>query len=71
MTDIKRSGSQPSQKGAVEYFSGTVRIDPLNQAAAPARVACASATFEPVRAHSRFPIEDRSQLGLFDAMGAA
>jgi hypothetical protein len=24
--DIKRSGSQPSGKGAVEYFTGTVRI---------------------------------------------
>jgi quercetin dioxygenase-like cupin family protein len=45
--DIKRSGSQPSGKGQAEYFTGTVRIDPLNQANAPARVACASVTFEP------------------------
>jgi quercetin dioxygenase-like cupin family protein len=45
--EIKRSGSQPSNKGPVEWFTGTVRIDPLNTAAAPARVACAAVTFEP------------------------
>ena len=45
--DIKRSGSQPSSPGPAEYFSGTVRIDPLFQSAAPARVAGASVTFEP------------------------
>ena len=27
--DIKRNGSQPSGKGPAEYFTGTVRIDPL------------------------------------------
>jgi hypothetical protein len=27
--DIKRSGSQPSGKGPAEYFTGTVRVDPL------------------------------------------
>ena len=45
--DIKRAGSQPSQFGPAEYFTGTVRIDPLNSAPAPARVSCASVTFEP------------------------
>ncbi len=45
--EIKRGGSQPSGKGPAEYFSGTVRIDPLNSAPAPARVVCASVTFEP------------------------
>ena len=45
--DIKRSGSQPSGKGPADYFTGTVRIDPLNSAPEPARVACASVTFEP------------------------
>ncbi len=45
--DIKRSGSQPSSKGPAEYFTGTVRIDPLFQANAPARVVGASVTFEP------------------------
>jgi quercetin dioxygenase-like cupin family protein len=45
--DIKRSGSQPSGKGPAEYFSGTVRVDPLFEAADPARVVGASVTFEP------------------------
>ncbi len=45
--DIKRSGSQPSGKGPAEYFTGTVRIDPLLNPPAPARVLCASVTFEP------------------------
>jgi len=45
--DIKRSGSQPSGKGPDEYFTGTVRIDPLFQVPDPARVAGASVTFEP------------------------
>ena len=44
---IKRAGSQASNKGPTDWFTGTVRIDPLNQAATPARVACASVTFEP------------------------
>jgi quercetin dioxygenase-like cupin family protein len=45
--EITRSGSQPSGKGPAEYFKGTVRIDPLFQAADPARVVGASVTFEP------------------------
>jgi quercetin dioxygenase-like cupin family protein len=45
--EIKRSGSQPSGKGQAEYFTGTVRIDPLHQAPTPARVSIASVTFEP------------------------
>jgi quercetin dioxygenase-like cupin family protein len=45
--DIKRGGSQPSGKGPAEYFTGTVRIDPLFTAPAPARVVSASVTFEP------------------------
>jgi quercetin dioxygenase-like cupin family protein len=45
--DIKRNGSQPSGRGPAEYFSGTVRVDPLMQAPAPARVAGAMVTFEP------------------------
>ena len=45
--DIKRVGSQPSGKGPADWFTGTVRIDPLFQAGAPARVAGASVTFEP------------------------
>ena len=45
--EITRSGSQPSGKGPAEYFTGSVRIDPLFQAPEPARVRGASVTFEP------------------------
>src|SRR5437763_15913673 len=45
--EIKRSGSQKSTKGPADWFTGAVRIDPLFQAPNPARVACASVTFEP------------------------
>ena len=45
--EIRRSGAQPSSKGPPEWFTGTVRIDPLFQAPDPARVAGASVTFEP------------------------
>lgn len=45
--ELKRSGSQPATSGPAEYFTGTVRIEPLVQAAAPARVTAASVTFEP------------------------
>jgi quercetin dioxygenase-like cupin family protein len=45
--DIKRSGSQPSGKGAAEYFTGNVRVDPLFQPNDPARASGANVTFEP------------------------
>ena len=45
--DIKRSGSQPSGKGQAEFFTGTVRIDPLFDAHEPARAGGVSVTFEP------------------------
>ena len=45
--EIKRSGTQPSGKGPAEYFTGTVRIDPLNSPPEPSRVAMALVTFEP------------------------
>jgi quercetin dioxygenase-like cupin family protein len=45
--EIKRIGSEASGKGPAEYFTGTVRIDPLFQVNAPARAAGASVTFEP------------------------
>jgi len=45
--DIKRSGSQAFGKGPAEYFTGTVRIDPLFDPQAPARAFGASVTFEP------------------------
>jgi len=45
--EIKRSGSQPSGKGPADWFTGTVRIDPLYSAIAPARAAGNAVTFEP------------------------
>ena len=45
--DIKRNGSQPSAQGPTDWFTGTVRIDPLFTATDPARAAGASVTFEP------------------------
>lgn len=45
--EIKRSGSQPSSKGQAEYFTGSVRVDPLINAPSPARIFGALVTFEP------------------------
>ena len=45
--EIKRSGLQPSTKGPADYFTGTVRIDPLFQVKDPERTAGNSVTFEP------------------------
>lgn len=45
--EIKRIGSQASAKGPLEWFTGTVRIDPLFQAPDPALVQGATVTFEP------------------------
>ena len=45
--DIKRSGSRPSGKGPADYFTGSVRVDPLIETKEPARVRGAHVTFEP------------------------
>ena len=45
--NITRIGTQQSGKGPAEWFTGTVRIDPLFQPQAPARAVGASVTFEP------------------------
>ena len=45
--EIKRSGSQASGKGPADWFTGTVRIDPLFPVAPPARAAGNAVTFEP------------------------
>ena len=45
--EVKKCGSQMSSKGSAEYFTGSVRIDPLFEAPEPARVRGASVTFEP------------------------
>lgn len=44
---IQRNGTQPSAPGPAEWFTGTVRVDPLFQAPAPGRAGGASVTFEP------------------------
>jgi quercetin dioxygenase-like cupin family protein len=44
---IMRAGSRPSGKGPADWFTGTVRIDPLFSPPDPARVAGALVTFEP------------------------
>ena len=43
--EIKRSGSRPSTEGPADWFTGTVRIDPLFAASAPARTAGNAVTF--------------------------
>ena len=45
--EIKIAGSQASAKGPGDWFTGTVRIDPLFDRTEPARVSAASVTFEP------------------------
>jgi quercetin dioxygenase-like cupin family protein len=45
--EIKRNGSQPSGKGPADWFTGTVRIDPLFQPNESRRAAAATVTFEP------------------------
>lgn len=45
--DIKRVGTQASGKGPTDWFTGTVRVDPLFQAPEPARASDASVAFEP------------------------
>src|SRR5580700_5221872 len=45
--DIKRNGTQPSARGPVEWFTGSVRIDSAFQRSSPARVGGAMVTFEP------------------------
>ncbi|MHA6344429.1 (R)-mandelonitrile lyase [Roseivivax sp. CAU 1761] len=44
---ITRSGSTPSKAGPADYFTGTVRIDPLFQMDAPGRTGGVHVTFEP------------------------
>lgn len=45
---IARNGSQASAKGPADYFTGTVRVDPLFlKPQAPARTTGAYVTFEP------------------------
>src|SRR6476661_1581143 len=45
--EITRIGSQPSAKGPDDWFTGSVRIDPLFQANNARRAAASTVTFEP------------------------
>jgi quercetin dioxygenase-like cupin family protein len=45
--EIKRNGSQASAQGAADYFTGTVRVDPLFRPPEPARARGSAVTFEP------------------------
>ncbi|UIY44190.1 (R)-mandelonitrile lyase [Methylobacterium radiotolerans] len=45
--EIMRAGSRPSGKGPEDWFTGTVRVDPLFNPTEPARAGGALVTFEP------------------------
>ena len=45
--EIARVGTQPSAKGPEDWFTGTVRIDPLFPVRPPSRIAGNQVTFEP------------------------
>ena len=45
--EIKRIDSQPTSKGPAEWFTGSVRIQPMFESPEPARARGASVTFEP------------------------
>jgi quercetin dioxygenase-like cupin family protein len=44
--DIKRSGSRAATKGAAEWFTGDVQVEPFVNAEEPSRVQVASVTFQ-------------------------
>ena|ERR1700724_2728212 len=44
--EIKRKGTQQSSKGPADWFTGSVKIEPLFEAPDPARVRGTSVTFE-------------------------
>ncbi len=45
--DIKPAGARPSEPASPDYFTGTVRLDPVVSAPEPARIRAATVTFEP------------------------
>jgi quercetin dioxygenase-like cupin family protein len=45
--ELKRAGSRPSNLGPADHFTGSVRVEMLNVAPAPARVSCGIVTFQP------------------------
>jgi hypothetical protein len=54
--EIKRNGSRRSAKGSPDWFTGSVRVDPLFQAPDPARVGAGQVTFEPGARTACIPI---------------
>lgn len=44
---VSRPGSQASIRGDAQYFTGSVRVQPVFQAVEPSRLSAASVTFEP------------------------
>jgi quercetin dioxygenase-like cupin family protein len=47
MIKITRSGTLPSMKGNADWFSGSVRVDPVFPVNDPSRVSAGHVTFEP------------------------
>lgn len=45
--DIHSPGSMPTRKGNADWFTGTVWLDPVANAPAPARIRAARVSFEP------------------------
>ncbi len=45
--DIHKSGARPSATGSADYFTGTVRMDPVLSPPDPARMRAVTVTFEP------------------------
>jgi len=45
--NITRNGSRASRKGPADWFTGTVRVDPLFESDEARRAAAGSVTFEP------------------------
>jgi hypothetical protein len=69
---LKRSGSQASGKGPAEYFTGTVRIDPLFEAADPAPLASVSRSNSALEQHGipiHWPDSDRDSCGVVQSWG--
>ena len=57
--EIKQNGTQPSAKGPADWFTGTVRIDPLFKAPElilPRVVLCACLLFD-ARCLPQFPLQ--------------
>jgi len=59
--DIQRNGSLPSGRGPADYFTGSVRVDPLFQMPDPARTRAGVVTFEP-GARSAWHTHPRGQI---------